>query len=191
MAPAGQTRAGATCRQRRPIHGAQRVTVSIRPEPFRRHQPRNHGSLGWGGAPLGLRGGICTAWMPVLARIASNDCGELPGPAADQEPEVRGPLAEVHQEVADLLHSPRPVWVHGDPEYVHVAGADLHDEQAVQALEGHRAVHMKEVGGKRCRGMRVQDLSPGRLGVPRRRGRDLQGFEDRPDGGCANSGDRA
>jgi hypothetical protein len=34
--------------------------------------------------------------------------GELPGAVADQEPEVGGPVAEVHQEVADLLHSPRP-----------------------------------------------------------------------------------
>jgi hypothetical protein len=29
-------------------------------------------------------------------------CGELPGPVADQEPEVRGVIAEVHQEIADL-----------------------------------------------------------------------------------------
>jgi hypothetical protein len=35
--------------------------------------------------------------------------GELPGPVADQEPEVHGAVAEVHQEVADLLGSPRAV----------------------------------------------------------------------------------
>jgi hypothetical protein len=33
--------------------------------------------------------------------------GELPGPVADQEPQVHGAVAEVHQEVADLLGSPR------------------------------------------------------------------------------------
>jgi hypothetical protein len=35
-------------------------------------------------------------------------CGGLPGAVADQEPEVRGAVAEVHQEVADLLgvHGP-------------------------------------------------------------------------------------
>jgi hypothetical protein len=33
-------------------------------------------------------------------------CGELPGPVADREPEARGPVAEVHQEIADLLRGP-------------------------------------------------------------------------------------
>ena len=57
----------------------------------------------------GLRGGIFTASMPTLARTASERCGELPGSVADQETEIRGPVTEVHQEVADLLGSPRPV----------------------------------------------------------------------------------
>ena len=38
-------------------------------------------------------------------------CGELPGAVTDQEPEVRGAVTEVHQEVADLLGGPRPVRV--------------------------------------------------------------------------------
>ena len=67
--------------------------------------------------------------------------GELPGPVADQEPECRGPLTQVQQEIADLLGGPRPVRVRGYPEDVHVAGADLGDEQAVQAPERYRAVH--------------------------------------------------
>jgi hypothetical protein len=59
--------------------------------------------------------------------------GELPGAVADQELEVRGAIAEVHQEVTDLLGGPWPVRVCGDPEDVHVAGADLDHEEAVQA----------------------------------------------------------
>jgi hypothetical protein len=35
--------------------------------------------------------------------------GELPGPVAEQEPEVCGAAAEIHQEIADLLGGPRPV----------------------------------------------------------------------------------
>jgi hypothetical protein len=50
--------------------------------------------------------------------------GELPGPVADQEPEVRDPITGVHQEIADLLGGPRPVRVRGDPEDVYVTGAD-------------------------------------------------------------------
>jgi hypothetical protein len=48
-------------------------------------------------------------------------CGELPGAVADQEPEVRRAVTEVHQEVTDLLDGPRPVRVRGDPEDVHIA----------------------------------------------------------------------
>ena len=70
--------------------------------------------------------------------------GELPGPVPDQEPEPRGAIAQIHQQVADLLHGPRPVRIRGDPEDVHVARADLHDEKAVQALQGYRAVHVEE-----------------------------------------------
>jgi hypothetical protein len=69
----------------------------------------------------GLRGGIVTASMPAPARAASNGRGELPGPVADQEPECRGRLTGVHQEVADLLQGPRPVRVRGDPGDVRAA----------------------------------------------------------------------
>src|SRR5215469_15669613 len=58
-------------------------------------------------------------------------CGELPGSVADQEPEARGAVAEIHQEIADLLGGPGPVRVRGDSANVHVAGADLDDEQAL------------------------------------------------------------
>src|SRR6266851_3002871 len=57
--------------------------------------------------------------------------GELPGPVADQEPEAGGAITQIHQEVADLLHGPGTARVGGDSEDVHVAGANLHDEQAV------------------------------------------------------------
>src|SRR5712691_5425255 len=62
-----------------------------------------------------------------------------------------GTLTEIHQQIADLLRSPPPVRVGGNAEDVHGPGADLHHEQAVQALESHRAVHMEEVGGKHRR----------------------------------------
>ena len=94
--------------------------------------------------------------------------GELPGPVADQEPEVGGPVAEVHQEIADLLGGPRPIRVCGDPEDVHVAGAGLDHEQAVQALEGNCAVDVEEAGGGHGRSLGVQELPPGRVGVPLR-----------------------
>jgi len=50
-----------------------------------------------------------TAWIPASARTASNDAGELPGPVPDQEPEVRGAITQIRQQVADLLHGPGTV----------------------------------------------------------------------------------
>src|SRR5438552_14561304 len=61
-------------------------------------------------------------------------CGELTGAVPDQEPEAGSAIVEVHQQVADLLGGPWPVRVRGDAGDVHVTGADLHDEQAVQPL---------------------------------------------------------
>jgi hypothetical protein len=58
----------------------------------------------------------------------------------------------------DLLGGPRPVWVGGHAEDLHIAGANLDHEEVVQALEGHRAVDVKEVRRKHCRGLRVQEL---------------------------------
>jgi hypothetical protein len=66
---------------------------------------------------------------------------------------------------------------------MHVTAADLHDEQAVQALQGHRAVHVEEIGGEHRRSLRMQELPPGRVGASLRCGRDLERLEDPADGG--------
>ena len=108
--------------------------------------------------------------MAQLGQGRLERIGELPGAVADQEPEVGGAAAEIHQEVADLLHGPRPVRVGAHAEDVHVTGADLHHEEAIQALERHRAVHVEEIDGQHGRGLRVQELPPRRVGVPFRCG---------------------
>jgi hypothetical protein len=69
---------------------------------------------------------------------------------------------------------------------MHGPGADLDHEEAVQALEGHRAVHMEEVGREHRGCLRVQELPPGRVGMPHGCRRDFQGLEDPADGGCAD-----
>jgi len=45
---------------------------------------------------------------------------------------------------------------------------------------------VEEVGGENGRGLGVQELPPGGVGVPLRRWRDPQGFEDAADGGGAD-----
>src|SRR5437764_1036003 len=42
-----------------------------------------------------------------------------PAISPDQEPEVRGAVPQIHQQVADLLCGPRAIRVRGDPEDVH------------------------------------------------------------------------
>jgi transposase InsO family protein len=112
--------------------------------------------------------------------------GELPGPITDQEPEVRGAITQIHQEVADLLGCPHPIGIGGYPQDVHVTATDLHDEQAIQAMEGRRAVHVDEVGGEHRRCLGVQELQPGRVGPAFRRRGNLQGLEDPADRRCAD-----
>jgi len=112
-------------------------------------------------------------------------CSELPGTVADEELEVRSVVAEVHQQIADLLGGPWPVRVRGDPEDMNVAVADFDDEEAVQAPEGH-AVHVEEVDGEHRGGLRVQELAPGRVGVPLGCRGYLQSLENPSDGGRAD-----
>ena len=102
------------------------------------------------------------------------------------EPRLGGAFTEIHQEIADLLHSPRPVRVGSHAEDAGVTGAGLHHEEAVQALEGHRAVHMEEAGGEHRRGLRLQELPPRRIGAAQRRRRDLQRFADSANCRCAD-----
>ena len=83
-----------------------------------------------------------------------------------------------------MVHGPSGFAV--TPRIVHVTGADLHDEQAVQALQG-RAVHVEEVGGEHCGCLSMQERPPGRVGVPLRCRRDLQRLQDPAYGGCADS----
>jgi hypothetical protein len=67
-----------------------------------------------------------------------------------------------------------------------VAASGLDHEEAVPALNGHRAVPVKEAGGEHRRGLRMQELPPRRVGVPCRRRRIPRGVEDLADRGGAD-----
>ena len=112
--------------------------------------------------------------------------GELSGPVPDQEPEAGGAVTQVHQEVADLLDSPGPVRVRGDTEDMHITAAYLHDEQAVQALQGQRAIHVEKVRGEHRGCLGVQERPPCCVGLPLRCWGNLQRLEDPADRGRAD-----
>jgi hypothetical protein len=87
--------------------------------------------------------------------------GELAVPVAEQEPEPVGALVEVHQQVAGLLGDPGAGGVGGDPRDVHTAASVLDHEQDVEAAQKH-GVDVGEVDRQDRRGLRGQELSPGR-----------------------------
>jgi hypothetical protein len=139
---------------------------------------------------ISIRAGALGRDLHFFDTSVGQDCikrrGELTGPITDDEPEVRSAITQIDQEIADLLDCPQPIGIRGDPENVHVTRAYLHDEQAVQALESHCAIHMEEVDGEHRRCLGAQELPPSRVGLPSRRRRDLQSLEDATDRGRAD-----
>jgi hypothetical protein len=112
--------------------------------------------------------------------------GELPGPVTDEDLELLGPVAKIHEQVAGLLGGPRPVRVGGDAEDVHVAAADLEHEEHVQALQRQRAVHVEEVAGEHGGRLGGQEPSPGGVVTPHRCRWNAEAFEDAADRRCAD-----
>src|SRR5215468_171324 len=62
---------------------------------------------------------------------------------------------------------------------MHMAGADLEDEEHVYAAQGDRAVDMEEVARQHGRALSAQELPPSGV-VALRRGRYPQAFEHPP-----------
>ncbi len=111
--------------------------------------------------------------------------GGLAGPVADEDVELLGPVAEVHEQVAGLLSGPGPVRVAGDAEDVQVAAADLQDEEHVPALHRAGAVDVEVVAGQHGRGLSRQELSAGGVVTARRCRWDAEPVEDPTDRGRA------
>jgi hypothetical protein len=65
--------------------------------------------------------------------------GELAVSIADEEPELLGAVAEVHQQVAGLLGDPGAGEMSGDPAEVYAAVAVLDHGQDVEAAQEDRA----------------------------------------------------
>src|SRR5438034_6100421 len=95
-------------------------------------------------------GGIVTASMPALARTAPNEAVNCPARSRtrNRKSAARPARSISRWRICCVIHGPSGFAV--APGDVHVAAAGLRDEQAVQALEGHRAVHRKEIGGEHC-----------------------------------------
>jgi hypothetical protein len=89
--------------------------------------------------------------------------GELGVAVLDQESEVVGAVAEVHQEVAGLLGDPVAGGVGGDPGDVDAAGGVLDDDQDVEPAEDD-GVDVGEVDGEDRVGLGGEELLPRRPG---------------------------
>jgi hypothetical protein len=73
--------------------------------------------------------------MSAPAKTASKAAVNLLSPVADQEPELLGLAAKVHQQVAGLLSDPGTSGVGGDPRDVYAAVALLDHDQDVEAAQ--------------------------------------------------------
>ena len=73
--------------------------------------------------------------MSAPVNTASKVAGELGISVADQEPELFGLVAEVHEQVAGLLGDPGAGGVGGDPGDVHLAGGVLDHDEHVEAAQ--------------------------------------------------------
>jgi hypothetical protein len=128
----------------------------------------------------------CPHWRAENADVGAGEHGvegggELAVPIADQEPELLGAVAEVHQEVAGLLGDPGAGGMGGNPGEVHAATAVLDHHQDVDAAQ-EDGVDVGEVDGEDRVGLRGQELSPGRPG-PLWGGVDARRLQDLSDGG--------
>jgi hypothetical protein len=141
---------------------------------------------------------LCVRVRPWAARwdLADGDAGagqdgiegigELAGPVTDQDLELAGPVAEVHEQVSGLLGGPGAVWVGGDAEDVRVPAADLENEEHVQALQREGAVDVEEVAGQYRGRLRGKEPAPGGVVAARRCRWYPEPFEDAPDRGRAD-----
>src|SRR5436189_142467 len=113
----------------------------------------------------GLRGRIFKASMPVLATTASNEAVNCPARSwtRNRKSAARSPRSIRRLRICCVVHGPSGFAV--TPRMC-TPGADLDHEQAVQALKGHRAVHVEEVSREHRRGLRAQELPPCRVGAP-------------------------
>ena len=118
----------------------------------------------------GARTGVRMMRMSAPANTASKAAVNLLSRSRIRNRNRLGVVAEVHEQVAGLLGDPGPGGVGGDPGEVHPAGAVLdHDEQVEAAEED--GVDVGEVDREDRVGLRGQELSPGRAGPQRERGR--------------------
>src|ERR1039457_6011001 len=104
--------------------------------------------------------------MPALAKSASKDAVKCPARSRtrNRKSAALSPRSIKRLWICCVVHG--PVRVRGHAEDMHIPGTDLDHEEAVKALQGHRAVHVEEVGRKHRRGLRAQEIPPRRVGAP-------------------------
>ena len=87
--------------------------------------------------------------------------GELAVAVTDEESELGGAVAEIHQQVPGLLGDPSSGGVDGDTGDVHAAGGVFDQDKDVEAAE-EDGVDVGEVDGEDGVGLRGEKLFPGR-----------------------------
>ena len=125
--------------------------------------------------------------MPASVNTVSKAAVNWPARSRIRQCELVGAVTEIHKQIPGLLGGPRPVRMCGDAEDVHVPGADLEDEEHVQALRVSAQSTWKEsqasIVAACVRTNRRHVVWSRRSGA----GRYPQPFEDPADGGGADA----
>ena len=114
----------------------------------------------------GARTGVRMMRMSAPAKTASKAAVNLAISVADQEPELLGVVAEVHEQVAGLLGHPGAGGMGGDPGEVYAAAAVLDHQEHVEAAQ-EDGVDVGEVDREDRLGVRGEEMAPGRSGAVR------------------------
>src|ERR671917_2628425 len=96
----------------------------------------------------GQRGGILTMWIPTSVRTASNEAVNWLARSRTRNRNwvTRSPRSITRLRICCVVHRPSGLVI--VPQQVHRSAGHLQDEEHVDPLEHHRAVHIEEVAGQ-------------------------------------------
>ena len=127
----------------------------------------------------GVRTGVLTIRMPSDSENLVKRPGELAVPVPDQELDRWASVGPAKGDVAGLLGDPAGSGIGRDARQMDNPGVQIDEDQHVEAAKKH-GVDVEEVTGHHGRGLRLQELVPGRSSPPWY-GIDAIALQDRPD----------
>jgi hypothetical protein len=113
----------------------------------------------------GVRGRVVMTRSPSVLNTSGERGREERIAIVNQKPQRVDAVAQLHGQVAGLLHRPRPGWMRRHAAQVESAGSVLDEHQHVQPFEQYR-LHDQEVARDDRVSLGGEELPPRRAGTP-------------------------